>query len=63
MAAEVRSIFVLTREEIIEHARLQAEAGEPLLHGFDPGSAQACTYERAYHERRRELDAQGAELV
>lgn len=63
MTAEVRSIFVLTREEIIDHARMQAQAGEPMAHGFEPGSAQACTFERAHQERRRELDARAAEIV
>lgn len=53
---EIRSIFLLRREEIVREARQQAEAGEPCEHGFDPGSAQACMWERNYHERRRELD-------
>lgn len=60
---EVRSIFLLKREEIVRVAREQADSGEPLHHGFAPGSAQAATYERAFNERRRELDALQAEQV
>lgn len=63
MAFEVRSIYVLTREEIIAMARQQAEAFLPMEHGYATGSTHACTFERAYQERRRELDSQGAELV
>lgn len=61
--SEVRSIFVLKREEIVHVARDQADAGEAMAHGFEPGSAQAATFERAYTERRRELDALQAEQV
>lgn len=63
MDFDVRSIFLLKREEIVQLARMRAEAGQDKSHGFEPGSAHACTFERAYEERRRELDAQGAELV
>ena len=60
---EIRSIYTLVREEIVAIARQQAEVFAPMEHHFEPGSTQACTFERAYHERRRELEAQGAELV
>lgn len=55
MDADVHSIYLLRREEIVQLARQQAESGEPCAHGFAPGSAQACTWERNYHERAREL--------
>lgn len=61
--SEIRSIFTLVREEIVAIARQQADSGEPMVHGFEHGSPQACAFERAYLERRRELDFQGAELV
>ena len=61
--SEIRSIYALRREEIIVVAREQAESGEPMAHGYEAGSTQACTFERACQERRRELDAQGAKLV
>lgn len=54
--AEVRSITVLTIEEIRLHAREQADSGEPCQHGYEPGSAQAWAWERAYTARRIELD-------
>lgn len=60
---EIRSIFLLKREEIVRAARDQAAAGEPMRHGFAPGSTQAATFERAYTERRREIDALLAEQV
>jgi hypothetical protein len=60
---EVLSLFLLVREDIIAQARAMARAGHPMRHAYEPGSAQACTFERAYHEQRRELDAQQAELV
>lgn len=53
---EIVSIFLLKREEIMREARQQAESGEPCQHGFEIGSAQACTWERAWNERKRELD-------
>lgn len=61
--SEILSIFVLTREQIVQAARLQAQADEPCSHGFEVGSTQACTWERAYQEKRRELDALSAEVV
>ncbi len=51
----VRSIYVLTHEEIVQAAREQADAGEPCSHGFEPGSTQAITYERHYVARQAEL--------
>lgn len=59
----VVSIFVLTREQILLHARQQADAGEPCAHGYEPGTAHACTWERAYVERKRELDALASEVI
>lgn len=61
--SEIRSIFILTREQIVLHARQQAEAGERCVHGYENGSAQAWTWEHAYAERRREIDALSAEVV
>lgn len=52
----VRSIFVLTLAEIREHAHAQADAGEQCAHGYEPGSPQAIAFERAYLERRVELE-------
>lgn len=61
--SEIRSIYTLVREEIIAMARQQADNREPMSHGYEPGSAQACTYEHAYLARQRELDARDAEVV
>lgn len=61
--SEILSIYVLTREQLLQHARQQADAGELCSHGYEAGSTQACTWERAYHERRRELDALSAEVL
>jgi hypothetical protein len=55
MDADIRSIWLLRREEIVQLARQQADADQPCAHGFPPGSVQACTWERNYHERAREL--------
>ena len=60
--SEVLSIYVLTREQIVQAARQQADAGEPCNHGFEPGSTHACTWERTYHERLREVFDQRAEV-
>lgn len=57
MDFDVRSIYLLARDEIIQLAHRRAEAGEPMLHGFEPGSAQAVTFETAYQRRRIELDS------
>lgn len=46
MDSDVRSIYLLHREEIVQLARQQAEREEPCSHGFQPGSVQACTWER-----------------
>ncbi len=61
--AEVRSIYVLTREEIVRTARDLADSGERMHHGYDAGSPQALAFEHAYIERQRELDALQAEQV
>ncbi len=60
---EVRSIYVLKHAEIVRMARELAESGEPLAHGFAPGSAQAHAFENHYTARRAELDALEAERV
>jgi hypothetical protein len=60
---EIRSIFTLVREEILALARNQADNFQPMEHHYEAGSVQALTYERAYIERKRELDALSAEVV
>jgi hypothetical protein len=62
MTTNVRSIYTLVHEEIVQLARQQADAGEPMVHGFQEGTPQACAYERAYQERHRELFDQRAEV-
>lgn len=52
----IRSIYVLTHDEIRQMARDQADAGEPMAHGFEAGSAQAVSFEHAYQGRRAELE-------
>lgn len=53
---EIRSIYALKHDEIVQMAREQAEAGEAMHHGYELGSAQAATYERNFIARRIELD-------
>lgn len=52
----IRPFEALSISELRLVARDQADAGEPCVHGFPHGSSQAIAYERAYQERRRELD-------
>lgn len=52
----IRAFRDLDREEIVRLAREQADSGEPCAHGFDIGSTEACTWERTYTERLRELE-------
>lgn len=54
----VRAIATLSPDEIRLLARDQADADEPMEHGFEPGTPQACAWEHAYLERVRELRAQ-----
>lgn len=51
----VTEIRGLTRADLVTMARAQADAREPLQHHFEVGSREACTFERAYHERAMEL--------
>jgi protein tyrosine phosphatase (PTP) superfamily phosphohydrolase (DUF442 family) len=53
MNDEVRPIRT---EDVVAMARELAEAGEPMSHHFTPGSREAIAWERAYLQRRRELD-------
>jgi hypothetical protein len=55
MDQAVRSIYLLTHAEIVELARRRAEAGDAMAHGFQPGSAQAVTFETHYQRRLAEL--------
>ncbi len=50
---EIRS---LTHDDVVMLAREQAERGEPMAHYFDVGTTEACTFERAYVERQRQLE-------
>lgn len=52
----VRSIYTLRHDEIVELARVRAENNEGSAHSFEPGSAQAIAFERAYTARRMELE-------
>lgn len=52
MIGEIRA---LTHDDVVRMAREQAERREPLAHYFEDGSREAATFERAYHERAREL--------
>lgn len=52
----IRSIGTLAHDEIVQMARQMADAGEPMVHGFEIGSAQAYTFERSFQERKRELE-------
>ena len=56
MTAEIRSIFSLTHDAIVQMAREQAEAGEAMAHGYEQGSTQAITWEHHYLARQRELE-------
>jgi hypothetical protein len=55
MVIDFNDARVLTRDHLVALARLQAERHEPMEHHFEVGSPQACTFERAYHEKQREL--------
>lgn len=52
----INEIRGLTRDDLVTMARAQADAGEPMQHHFDVGSTEACTFERAYIERQRQLE-------
>lgn len=54
----VRPIDALGLDEIRLIARDLADSGEPMQHGFEPGTSKAVSFELAYQERRRELEAQ-----
>ncbi|MDB5730733.1 MAG: hypothetical protein JWQ03_628 [Variovorax sp.] len=51
-----QAIRGITHDDVVAMARAQAERQEPMGHHFEAGTTQACTYERAYLERQRELD-------
>lgn len=63
MPFELRNLWVLHRDAIVDAAREQARAGMPMRHNFETGSPQGKAFELAYTELRRELDALAAELV
>lgn len=54
----IRAFRDLDREEIVRLAREQADSGESCAHGFEIGTTEACTWERVYHARARELLAE-----
>lgn len=54
----VRPMDALTSDELRLIARDAADADEPIPHWPDPAARHAVIFERAYHERRRELRAE-----
>lgn len=53
----IRPFDSLSHDDIVLLAREQAEAFQPMSHGFEVGTTEAITFERCYLERQRELEA------
>jgi hypothetical protein len=48
------SISELTHNLLVQLARERAELGLPMAHDYEPGTTQACVFERAYVAYLRE---------